>query len=150
MRPIFPSLLAGALACAATCATLPATATAEPLTPISFQAALAAAKDYAADRTLVFYCLRKNAEMLPFTYMIVHFELQDALVKLKGAGSNAQQNAQLAQAVLGNVRFFPTATDEPRLEADCKARDVEQNYYRFQGSFSVPLALRPPFKELTP
>ena len=114
------------------------------------QAALAAARDYAADRTLVFYCLRKNAEMLPFTYMIVHFELQDALVKLRGAGSNAQQNAQLAQAVLANVRFFPTSTDEPALEADCTARDVEQNYYRFQGSFSVPLALRQPFKDLTP
>lgn len=146
MRPIFSSLLAGALISAA----LPTTVAAEPLTPISFQAALAAAKDYAADRTLVFYCLRKNAEMLPFTYMIVHFELQDALVKLRGAGSNAQQNAQLAQAVLANVRFFPTSTDEPALEADCKARDVEQNYYRFQGSFSVPLALRPPFKELSP
>lgn len=145
MRPILSSLLAGALACCS----LPGAAVAELLTPISFQAALESAKAYAADRTLIFYCLRHNAEMAPFTYFIVHAELQDALVKLRGAGSSAQQNAELVQAVLANVRFPAPGADDPALETECKTRDVEKSYYRFEGSFSMPLALRRPFKDLT-
>ena len=75
MRPFIPAFLAGCL--------IPSLAAAEPLTPLSFRAALETAKTYAADRTLVFYCLRHETEMVPFTYMIVHMETEDALAKLR-------------------------------------------------------------------
>lgn len=135
----------------AACLAVPAVARAEPLTPRLFDAAIATAKDYAADRTLVFYCIRRDAEMLPFTYIIVHFELEDALKKLKGAGSDARQNALLVEAVMANVRFFPKAdVKDPALEAECASKDVEKNYYSFSGNISVPLASRPPFRTLGP
>lgn len=141
MRPFIPAFLAGCL--------IPSLAAAEPLTPLSFRAALETAKTYAADRTLVFYCLRHETEMVPFTYMIVHMETEDALAKLRAAGSDARQNAQLVQAVMTTVRFPAPGATDAALDAECKARDVEQSYYRFQGSFSVPLANRPPFDRLT-
>ena len=65
------------------------------------------------------------------------------------AGSDARQNAQLVQAVMTTVRFPAPGATDAALDAECKARDVEQSYYRFQGSFSVPLANRPPFDRLT-
>lgn len=145
MRPILSRLLAGILASGA----LSAAAAAEPLTPISFRAALATAKAYAVDRTLVFYCLRQTPEMVPFTYLILHSELQDALAKLKSAGSTTQQNAELAQTVLANVHFPKPGASDPALEAECKARNVEDNFYIYTGSFSVTLAGRPPFRDLT-
>lgn len=144
MRSIASKLLAGGLACCA----LPSIAAAEPLTPTSFQQALAVAKAYAADRTLVFYCLRKDTELAP--HLIVHVETEAALAKLRAAGSNSSQNAQLVQAVMANVRFpVPGATDDA-LDAECKAKNVEQEYYLFKGSFSVPLDMRPPFNRFTP
>ena len=145
MRPILSRLLVGVLAGGL----LPAAAAADSLTPIGSRSALAVAKVYAADRTLVFYCLRQSPEMTPFTYLIVHSELQDAIVKLKSAGSNAQQNAELAQTVLTDVHFPKPGVSDPALEAECKARNVEESFYTFTGSFSVSLAARPPFKDLT-
>lgn len=131
------------------CCLNPGLAAAEPLTPSSFQAALEAAKAYAADRTLVFYCLRHETEMVPFTYMIVHKEIEEALVKLRAAGSDARQDAQLVQAVMATVRFPAPGASDPALDAECKDKNVEQSYYMFLGSFSVPLARRPPFNTLT-
>lgn len=144
MRSIASKLLAGGLACCA----LPSIVTAEPLTPASFLQALSVAKAYAADRTLVFYCLRKDTALAP--YLIVHVETEAALAKLRAAGSNSRQNAQLVQAVMTNVRFpVPGATDAA-LDTECTAKNVEQDYYRLKGSFSVPLDMRPPFNRFTP
>ena len=124
-------------------------AIAEPLTPVSFRSALEAARIYATDRTLVFHCLRQETEMVPFTYMIVHMEIEEALVKLRAAGSDAKQDAQLVQAVMSAVRFPTPGASDPALDAECKDKNVEQNYYMLLGSFSVPLARRPPFDKLT-
>jgi len=144
MRPITSRLLVGGLACCA----LPAIATADPLTPVSFRQLIAAAREYAAGRTLVFYCLRKQTEMVPFFYFILHSETHDALVKLKDAGGTPQQNAELVQAVQASVRFSAASSDDAALETECKAQNVEQNYYSFQGRISYPLAMREPFKSL--
>lgn len=131
------------------CCLMPGLAAAEPLTPLSFRAALETAKAYAADRTLVFYCLRHETEMVPFTYMIVHMETEDALAKLRAAGSEAKQNALLVQTVMTNVRFPAPGASDPALDAECKAKNVEQSFYTYSGSFSVPLANRRPFDKLT-
>ena len=107
------------------------------------------AREYAADRTLVYYCLRKQAEMVPFFYLILHSETQDALAKLKAAGGTTEQNAELVRAVYVNTRFAAPETDDPVLEAECKAKDVENNFYSFNGRLSIPLAGREPFKSLS-
>jgi hypothetical protein len=143
MRPIIPRLLAIGFACCA-----PAIAAADPLTPISFRQVIAVAKEYAADRTLVFYCLRKQAEMVPFFYFILHSETQDALVKLKEAGGTPEQNAELVRTILANTRFSAADANDPALEAECKAKDVEKNYYTFTGRISFPLAMREPVKSI--
>ena len=131
------------------CCLLPGLAAAEPLTPLSFRSALEVAKLYAADRTLVFYCLGQDPETVTFTYMILHVEIEEALVKLRAAGSDAKQNAQLVQTVMTNVRFPAPGASDPGLDAECKAKNVANEFYIFNGSFSVPLAHRRPFNTLT-
>jgi hypothetical protein len=138
-----PRFLAAGLACCA----LPSIAAAESLTPERFRAALAAAKTYAADRTLVFYCLRQDTDLAP--YLIVHVEIEEALAKFRAAGSDSRQNAELVQTVMTNVRFPAPATTDAALDVECKTNNVAQSYYQFRGSFSVPLDRRPPFDKLT-
>jgi hypothetical protein len=144
MRPILPSLLAGLACCA-----LPTIAAADPLTPVSFRQVIETAKEYAADRTLVFYCLRKQAEMVPFFYYILHVETQDALVKLKDAGGTPEQNAELVRTILATTRVSAPDANDPALEAECTAKDVEKNFYTFTGRVSFPLAMREPVKSLS-
>ena len=142
MRPLLPSLLAG-LACV-----LPTIAVADPLTPVSFRQIIEAAKEYAADRTLVFYCLRKDKELASAFHYILHSETQDALVRLKDAGGTPDQNAALVRTILTNARVSPADASDPAMEAECKAKDVEKSYYTFTGRISFPLAMREPLKSL--
>jgi len=127
---------------------LPVVADAQSLDPLTFRRAVEAAKQYAADRTLVFYCIRQSTEMKPFTYMILHMELEEALRRMKSAGSNAQQNAEIAQAVMANTKFASTDDKNAALDTECTAKDVENQYYRFNDGFSVALASRPPFSTM--
>jgi hypothetical protein len=135
--------LAAGLACCA----LPSVAAAESLTPERFRAALAAAKSYAADRTLVFYCLRQDTDLAP--HLIVHVEIADALAKFRAAGADSKQNAELIQTVMTNIRFPAPGATDAALDVECKVNNVAQSYYLFRGSFSVPLDGRPPFDRLT-
>ena len=139
MRSIVP-LLAGMACCA-----LPSLASAEPLTPVRFQQILATAKAYAADRTLVFYCIRDEPGMPTFNYLVIHTEIAEALDKLKAAGSDSKQNAQLVQAVVANVRYPTAGVNDAAMDAECKAKNVEQSYYTYSGPLVTPLDKRPPF-----
>lgn len=140
MRSLAPLLVGGIAGCA-----LPLVATAEPLTPIRFQQVLATAKAYAADRTLIFYCIRNDAEMADSNYLVIHVEIQDALNKLKAAGSDSKQNAQLVQAVVANVRYPTAGVNDAATDTECKAKNVEQSYYTYSGPLVTPLDKRPPF-----
>jgi len=142
MRSIVP-LLAGMACCA-----LPSLASAEPLTPVRFQQILATAKAYAADRTLVFYCIRDEPEMRPSNYLVIHTEIAEALDKLKAAGSDSRQNAELVEAVMANVRFPMANASDAAMDAECKAKNVKQNYFTFSGPLIAPLDKRPPFDTL--
>jgi hypothetical protein len=143
MRSISPLL-----ACSIACGVLPSIAAAEPLTPVRFQQILATAKAYAADRTLVFYCTRDEPGMLPFHYLIIHMETDAALNKLKAAGSEARQNAELVEAVMANVRYPTTGTSDAAMDAECKSKNVKQSYFTFSGPLIAPLDKRPPFDML--
>jgi hypothetical protein len=140
----FAQLLVSGMACCV----LPSIASAEPLTPVRFQQVLATAKAYAAERTLIFYCIRDEPGMLPFNYLVIHTETQEALSKLKAAGSEARQNAELVEAVMANVRYPTTGASDPAMDAECKAKNVKQNYFTFSGPLITPLDRRPPFDTL--
>ena len=127
---------------------LPPIAAAEPLTPVRFQQILATAKTYAADRTLVFYCIRDEPGMLPFNYLVIHTEIAEALDKLKAAGSDSKQNAALVEAVMANVRYPTANASDAAMDAECKAKNVKQNYFTFSGPLITPLDKRPPFDTL--
>ena len=144
MRSIAPLL-----ACSIVCGALPSVAIAEPLTPMRFQQVLATAKAYAADRTLTFYCIRDEPGMLPFNYLVIHTEIEDALNKLKAAGSDPKQNAELVEAVMANVRYPTVSASDAAMDAECKAKNVKQSYFTFSGPLATPLDKRPPFDILS-
>jgi hypothetical protein len=143
MRPILPRVLVGLACCLP-----PTVVAAEPLTPVSFRQVIEAAKEYAADRTLVFYCLRKDKALASAFHYILHSETQDALVKLKDAGGTPDQNAELVRTVLANTRIAATDANDAAMDAECTAKDVEKSYYTFTGRISFPLAMREPLKSL--
>ena len=86
-------------------AATPTTGRAEQIDPQRFDALLATARGYAEDRSLIFYCLRGNKEAVPFLYAGLHFDIEEAVQRLRAAGSDDRQNALLIQAVLSHVRF---------------------------------------------
>jgi hypothetical protein len=135
-------LLAG-LVLAATLTAVRAT----QIDPQRFDSLLAAARSYAEDRTLIFYCLRRDEEIVPFLYAGLHFDIEDAVQRLRAAGNDDRQNALLTEAVLSHVRFATADVQDPLLDQQCVAKDVEKNFEILKG-VGVPLAIRPPFEAL--
>jgi hypothetical protein len=134
-------LASGLLACA-----LPAAAMAA-LDRAQFEAALATARDYAEDRSLIFYCLRGSVETTPFLYAGLQTDLEQTLQKMKAAGASSRQSAELVQTVMVTVRFYPRDAKDTGLDRRCISKDVERSRAEVKG-VSVPLFLRPPFDKL--
>jgi hypothetical protein len=148
-----PRILRSALAAATFAATAPLAAPpaaeAGQLDPQRFEEVLAAARHYAADRTLINYCLRRNSEEVPFLYSALHGDIQDGLEKLRAAGADGRQIALFVQAVLSNVTFAAPDADDPALDVQCAVQDVEKNVYILMG-VGAPIILRAPFAGLAP
>jgi hypothetical protein len=140
-KPIYGRLLA---ACLVVCG-LPAMAGAQSLDKLRYDAALATARDYAADQTLINYCLRGLGANGPYLYIWAHDNLERAIQSLKSAGGDPAQVEGLAKLVMTNVRFFAPDVKDAALEPQCTAREVEKNVAMLMG-LSMPLHLRPPFK----
>jgi hypothetical protein len=138
-----------AVACALIVAPAPSMGQSGNLDAQRFDALLKAARQYAEDRTLINYCLRRNAEMVPFLYAGLHFDTQDALQRLRSAGTSDRQNAEMVQAILGNVRFASRDVSDPRLDKECVAKDVEKSFFELRD-VGAPLVLRTPFRLLKP
>src|SRR5262245_54084396 len=134
------AVLAAGLALSA----LPVAAQAQRLDGSTYDAALATARAYADDHTLINYCLRGLGAKGPNLYIWVHDDLEDALQRLKAAGGEPAQREGLARAVMANVRFFAPEANDAALEAQCTARDVENSLALLKG-VAVPLFMRPPF-----
>jgi hypothetical protein len=126
-----------------------APAPAEKLDPTLFAALLNTARSYAADRTLVFYCLRKNDEMTPFAYAGVHLDIAYALQLLRTSGADEHQRAELIEAVLRPIRFAKREDEDAALERQCVTAEVEKNLALLKG-VGAPLFMRPPFEKLKP
>jgi hypothetical protein len=114
-----------------------------------FEALLKTARDYAADRTLILYCLRKNDEMVPFLYAADHLDIAYALQLLRASDADDRQRAQLIEAVLRNVRSAGRDEEDPPRNTDCVAADIEKSVTQLKG-VGAPLFMRPPFDKLKP
>lgn len=126
---------------------LPAFTANAALERAQFEAALVAARDYADDRSLIFYCLRGSGETAPFLYAGLQADLEQAVQKMKTAGASSRQSAELVQLVLVTVRFYPREAKDETLDRRCISKDVERSRAEVRG-VSVPLFLRPPFDKL--
>src|SRR4030095_8949294 len=58
-----------------------------------FEAALVAARGYADDRSLIFYCLRGSTETVPFLYVGLQVDLEQAVQKMKSAAASGRHGA---------------------------------------------------------
>ena len=121
----------------------------QPLDPVRFEGVLTAARGYAADVSLVNYCLRVYDEQRPFLYYYyaVLLDLAKAVDTLKAADADPGQNARFVEAVWANVRFYPKDAKDAALDRRCVEGEVEKNYARNFG-LSPPLYRRPPLDKL--
>jgi len=126
-----------------------AAAETKKLDPTLFDAILKTARNYAADRNLIFYCLRKNDEMMPFLYAGVHLDIAYALQLLRASGADERQRAELIEAVLRNVRSASRDEKDTQRDKDCVAADVDKSIAQLKG-VGAPLFMRPPFEKLKP
>ena len=112
-----------------------------------FEQAMTTARDYADDRSLIFYCMRGSSETVPFLYAGLHADVEQAVQKMTKAGASARQNAEVVQVVLSTVRFYPATAKDASLDRRCISKDVERSLAEVRG-VSVPLFLRPPFDKI--
>ncbi len=112
-----------------------------------FEAALSTAREYADDRSLIFYCLRGSVETMPFLYAGLQSDLEQTLQRLKTAGASSRQSAELVQAVMINVRFYQRDAKDAGLDRRCISKDVERSRAEVKG-VSIPLFQRAPFDKL--
>ena len=127
--------------------TLPAAHAEAALERVQFEAVLMTARDYADDRSLIFYCLRGSTETVPFLYAGLQADLEQAVQKMKSAGASARQSAEMVQMVLGTVRTYSREAKDDALDRRCISKDVERSRAEVKG-VSVPLFLRPPFDKM--
>ena len=73
----------------------------------------------------------------------------DTLKKLRAAGSDPRQNAELVEAVLATVRVAPPDAKDSTLDVRCAAPNVMQEINLLQGIGS-PLFMRPAVRALNP
>jgi hypothetical protein len=124
-----------------------ATAWAAPMDAQRYRVVLELAREYADDRTLIFYCLRGDSRRTPFLWYGVHVDLAEALALVQHFFDDPAQHAELVRTVLANVRTFAPEAKDPARDAQCKAKDVEKALETKSG-VGVPLIDRPPFGKI--
>ena len=112
-----------------------------------FESVIIAARDYADDRSLVFYCLRGSTEQVPFLYAGLQTDIEQTVQKMKGAGASARQSAEMVQTVMSSVRFYSRDAKDTALDRRCISKDVERTLAEGKG-VSLPLFLRAPFDKM--
>ncbi|MBY0321752.1 MAG: hypothetical protein K2X72_23720 [Reyranella sp.] len=127
--------------------TLPAAHAQAALERAQFELVLITARDYADDRSLIFYCLRGSTETVPFLYAGLQADIEQAVQRMKTAGASARQSAEMVQVVLTTVRTYARDAKDDALDRRCISKDVERSRAEVKG-VSVPLFLRPPFDRM--
>lgn len=140
-----------ALAAGLVLGALPASAQtkATPMDKATFDRVLAEAKTYAADYTLLFFCLRRNPELAPFRYSLLHNDIEAALRRLRVNGSDDQQNARFVETVMANTRIAPLDAKDAALDAKCQSTGIVTNFHEFREN-GTALQLRLLFLPIKP
>src|SRR3954451_7262540 len=108
-------------------------ASAQSLAAHRFAWVLEAARGYAADKDIIFYCLRYTKEQKPYLFAVLHGQIQEARVKLKAAGAADAKEAELVRTVLSNVRFYPADASDASLDKRGTIEEVEKNYAQLEA-----------------
>ena len=128
-------------------AALPASA--QTLDKPMFERILGEAKTYAADYTLLFFCLRRNPELAPFRYSILYKDIEAALRRLRVNGSDDQQNALFIETVLANTHVAPVDARDAALDDKCQSTGIVTNFHEFREN-GTALQLRLLFLPIKP
>jgi hypothetical protein len=111
------------------------------LDPAVMDRAVAVAKEWARDQTVIAGCFREatDRERLARNFPS---DRDDALASLRRAGATEQQQRQVAEAIAGEYRA-PTAADDAKpLPPACDT--IQQDFFLLRGSGQL-LQLREPF-----
>jgi hypothetical protein len=116
------------------------------LDPAILDRALATAKEWAQDQTLIAYCFRNHSDREILTGAFGK-DRDEAIARLRHGGAAEQQLRRFTLTIAENFRApEPGAEDKASSEA-CTTKDVEKSVFTLSG-VGVPLFMRPPFREL--
>ena len=124
-------------------------ASAQTLDKATFDKVLAEARTYAADFTLLFFCLRRNPELAPFRYSMLHNDIEAALRRLRVNGSDDQQTALFVETVMANTRIAPVDAKDGALDDQCQSTGIVTNFHEFREN-GTALQLRLAFLPIKP
>jgi hypothetical protein len=116
------------------------------LDPAIMDRALATAKEWAEDQTLIAYCFRNHSDREILTGAFGK-DRDDAIARLSHGGATEQQLRRFALTIAENFRAPEPGAEDKASSAACTAKDVEKSVFTLSG-VGVPLFMRPPFREL--
>lgn len=109
-------------------------------------AAFETGRVYAADMTLVAYCMRKDPDAAAVVYLGVIRDMTQVIQYTQQGAISARQAASFVHSVLDATHFAAPETVDDGLEKACVERNVEKAYFSLQP-IGWPLTMRPPFKK---
>ena len=135
----------GALAAGLALIALPAGAQESVEERAFWKAAFETARAYAADMSLVAYCVRADPELASFAPLGLIADLNIVAERARSGALDRRRMGELARDVLVRVRLpAPEDAADPALDKKCAEGHVAQEVLRL-GPIALPLTLRPPF-----
>ena len=105
----------------------------EKLDPALVEALLKTARTYAADRTLIFYCLRKNDEMAPFLYAGVHLDIAYTFAALARLGRRRASTRRTDRSGSSQRSFRASRRRRPATKQGLRRRRGRKEPGRIEG-----------------
>jgi hypothetical protein len=101
---------------------------------------------YAADMTLIAYCLRKDPVGSAMVYLNVVDDMHDVIQLARTGTVEPRQVGAFVHAVMDATHFAAPTDDDPAADKACVERNVEKAYFALQP-IAWPLQMRAPFKK---
>ena len=107
-------------------------------------AAFETGRSYAADMTLISYCLRGDPDLATFVPISLVGDLHSVTDLARTGAVDRRRMAEFLREVLTSVRFASRDAADPSLDKQCAERKVADEVLRL-GPVARPLTMRPPF-----
>jgi hypothetical protein len=101
---------------------------------------------YAADMTLVAYCLRKDPQTAAVVYLNVIDDMHGVIQLARTGAVDAREVSSFVREVMDATHFAAPTDNDPQTEKACVERNVEKAYFGLQP-IGWPLGMRAPFKK---